>query len=178
MPVQSPVTSGVPKPEKEPEDIFAFQGETAPTPERPVEVRVEQPAEKREAQPEVTPVKEQPEVAVVHETPTSQPVPVQALPVQAADQQLVQVEKILAEGLEEIYKTLPPAEQQRFRIEGEKAAQEVASLMGQVKVRVQQIITIIRKWLSVLPGVNKYFIEQEAKIKAQRILLLRDPEKL
>lgn len=165
-------------PEKEPEDIFAFQGETPATPEGRVEVRVEQPVEKRETRPEVAPVKEQPEVPVAHETPTTQPVTNQALPVQAADQRLIQVEKILAEGLEEIYKTLPSAEQQRFRIEGEKAAHEVATLMGQVKVRVQQIITVIRKWLSVLPGVNKYFIEQEAKIKAQRILLLRDPEKL
>ena len=49
----------------------------------------------------------------------------------------------------------------------------MAGLLGQVKVKIDQIVSVIRRWLMIIPGVNKFFIEQESKIKAQKLLLLK-----
>jgi len=33
---------------------------------------------------------------------------------------------------------------------------------------------LIKKWLLLIPGVNKYFLEQEAKIKADEIVKMKN----
>ena len=38
------------------------------------------------------------------------------------------------------------------------------------KVKVRDVVHLIREWLLVIPGVNAFFLEQEAKIKTDRIL--------
>jgi hypothetical protein len=37
------------------------------------------------------------------------------------------------------------------------------------KVNIKKIRNLIIRWLRVIPGVNRYFLEQEAKIKTDRI---------
>ncbi|MEK7570571.1 MAG: hypothetical protein AAB515_04025 [Patescibacteria group bacterium] len=161
-----------PKPEQEPIDIFELVDRA---PERPPEVRPEKVREALEKHGER--FEQHPEVpSQVKETPAvAPPVPAMPLPINATEQQLQQVEQVLAEGLEDIFKALPPAEQQKFKVAGEQAAQEVNNLLGQVKVKVSAIVDVIRRWLSSIPGVNKFFVEQEAKIKAQKLVSLLPP---
>lgn len=83
-----------------------------------------------------------------------------------------QVESVLEEGLNELYLSLPSAEQMEFKKGGEQAARQISRILTKVRVSVRQIIKIIRRWLSIIPGVNKYFLEQTAKIKAEKIIKL------
>lgn len=85
-----------------------------------------------------------------------------------------QVEGILAEGLEEAYQKLTPEKQLEFKQQGEATASKIALLLKSAKVRVKEIFSLILKWLKVIPGLNKFFLEQEAKIKADRILALKN----
>mgnify|MGYP007030126443 CR=1 FL=1 len=42
---------------------------------------------------------------------------------------------------------------------------------GEVKSSdIKKIINRIRSWLSIIPGVNSYYVDQEAKIKTEKIL--------
>ncbi len=82
------------------------------------------------------------------------------------------VEQVLEEDLTDIFLSLPADKQQEFKQAGEVAAQKISRLMQKVRFNLRQIIKIIRDWLSVIPGVNKYFLEQTAKIKADKIIKL------
>jgi hypothetical protein len=83
-----------------------------------------------------------------------------------------QIEGVLAEGLEELYRALNPVEQEKFRKTGEVTAVKISLLLQKVKIKVSEILKLIRVWLSTIPGVNKYFIEQTSKIKADKIFKL------
>lgn len=159
-------------PEKEPEDIFAFveRGQDGQSEVRPEKVReaLEQHGSRFEPHPEVpSPVKE---------LPSQVPPATMPLPINAEVQQLQKIESVLAEGLQDIYTALPPAEQQKFKIAGEQAAREVSGLLAQVKVKVEAILAVLKRWLGTLPGVNKFFVEQEAKIKAEKLVRLATKE--
>jgi len=81
-----------------------------------------------------------------------------------------EIEKIMEENLEQIYLGLPPEKQISFMAAGEKTAIEISTLLDKGKATLKIIIDLLKKWLSLIPGVNKYFLEQEAKIKADKIL--------
>jgi len=83
-----------------------------------------------------------------------------------------EIEEILAEDLEEVYASLPAQARVKFRIEGEKAAAKVELLLKHAKLALVELIKVIREWLLVLPGVNRFFVEQEAKIKADKLIVL------
>jgi len=85
-----------------------------------------------------------------------------------------QIEHIMAKDLEKIYLNLSPAKQKEFKIKGEQTAGEINKLLNKVKVKAKEIVRLIIKWLSLIPGVNKFFLEQEAKIKADEILRLKE----
>jgi hypothetical protein len=84
------------------------------------------------------------------------------------------IENILSEGLQEEYQHLDPATQQRFRQVGEETASQIETLLQSTKNQIQKIIGLITSWLKILPGVNSFFIQQEAKIKADKILKLHE----
>ncbi|MEK7496716.1 MAG: hypothetical protein AAB657_02310 [Patescibacteria group bacterium] len=84
-----------------------------------------------------------------------------------------QVEGILAEGLESVYKNLSPDKKLQFKVLGEQTARKIVGLVSQTKFRLVEVLKLIRDWLFTLPGVNKFFVEQEAKIKLDKILKLR-----
>lgn len=89
------------------------------------------------------------------------------------DEQIVSdVEDILEEDLEELYKRLSPQKQQEFKKTGEEITSKIAQMVQFARVRVKDILALIRQWLRIIPGVNKFFLEQEAKIKADKILAL------
>ncbi|MDP2789539.1 MAG: hypothetical protein Q8O51_00195 [bacterium] len=163
-----PVQPTAPKPEQEPVDIFEVVDrvpEHAPE-VKPEKVReaLEQHGSRFEQHPEVP--------SQVKELPSQVPLVTMPLPVGAEEQQLKQIETVLSEGLHDIFVALPPAEQQKFKVAGELAAREVSGLLAQVKVKLGAVIAVLRRWLGTLPGVNKFFVEQEAKIKAEKLVRL------
>lgn len=95
----------------------------------------------------------------------------------AAQQQQKEEEKkieyILEEGMEEFFLKMSPDKQQEFKIAGEQTAKEINKLLHMAKISVRKIISLIKKWLVLIPGINKFFLEQEAKIKVDEILKLK-----
>ncbi len=83
------------------------------------------------------------------------------------------IEDVLADGLEDFYRSLNPREQEAFRRKGEETAVAISTLLGQFKVKLSEILNLIREWLQSIPGLNRYFVEQTAKIKADRVLKLK-----
>lgn len=89
------------------------------------------------------------------------------------DEELIVIQGILSDNIAEIYRQLSAAEQNVFRKKGEEAAIKIKSLLQMAKVRAHEILDIIKEWLRLLPRINHYFLEQEAKIKTDKILQLK-----
>jgi hypothetical protein len=81
----------------------------------------------------------------------------------------------MAEGLEDAYKEMDPALQQRFKKTGEETANAISKLLQQSKIQVKKIVTLLLRWLRLIPRVNPYYLEQQAKIKADAIVALKHP---
>lgn len=91
---------------------------------------------------------------------------------QIQGEQLVQqIENILAEDLGSFYQNLDSQQKVQFRQQGEETARQINTLLGQAKIKINQIIKLIINWLKMVPGLNKFFIEQSAKIKSDKILV-------
>ena len=84
-----------------------------------------------------------------------------------------EIEGVLAEDLEEIFIKMSPEEQQVFKAKGEETAKKIYLLMKKAKIKVKEILNLIKIWLGLVPGVNKFFLEQEAKIKAEKIFRMK-----
>lgn len=126
--------------------------ETEPTPEAA-----------REEQPIPEPVEPAPPSSL----PTA-PVAGHAAP--AKDQFLQDIESALSDGLEDIYRQLPPDRRRIFKTRGETLAAEIRSLVVAGKAEAKRIFQLVLDWLKSLPGVNRFYLEQEAKIKTDKIL--------
>lgn len=100
--------------------------------------------------------------------PSNDPAPL--APVAAPLQQ--HVEEVMSAGLADTYARMDPATQQRFRTVGEQTASKISALLQSSKVQVKKIVDLLVAWLRIIPGVNGFFLEQEAKIKADKILKL------
>jgi len=87
------------------------------------------------------------------------------------DPKVKEIEDILAAGLGDYYSSLTPSDQKKFKQSGEEAAKEVNGILQKAVVKIEEIIGVIRKWLGTVPGLNKFFVEQSAKIKADKILI-------
>ncbi|NQT49931.1 hypothetical protein HQ571_04515 [Candidatus Kuenenbacteria bacterium] len=90
---------------------------------------------------------------------------------------LVQIETILSEGLEDLYKELPENRQTEFKQKGEETARGIESLLNSAKVKMNKVVDMIKSWLKMIPGVNKYFLEQSSKIKADRLQEYKEDQK-
>jgi len=84
-----------------------------------------------------------------------------------------EIEDVLSHDLKDIYLQMPLNKQAEFKMKGEETAREINSLLDMAKIEVGKIIGLIRKWLQIIPGINAFFIEQEAKIKADEIIRLK-----
>ncbi len=83
------------------------------------------------------------------------------------------VENFLSAGLEDSYLKMDAKKRAEFKREGEKTAKEINSLLEKARIKTKKIISLIKKWLSIIPGVNKFFLEQETKIRADKIIKLK-----
>jgi len=84
------------------------------------------------------------------------------------------IDNILAEGLSEIFLKMKPEEQKEFKKRGEETAAKINLLLNQAKVKVNKIIKLIKSWLSAISGINRFFLEQDTKIKADKIIKIKD----
>ncbi len=101
--------------------------------------------------------------------------PKKSIPIlpQLKDTITMHVEKIMQENLEGAYRALDAVHQQEFKIKGEETARAIRHLLTKTRVRIKKIFRLILEWLSILPGINRFYLEQEAKIKADKILALK-----
>jgi len=83
---------------------------------------------------------------------------------------LTKIENVLQEDLEDIYFQMPPEKQQEFKKAGEETATQIEILLKETKIKIKKVLGLIKNWLKIIPGINKFFLEQEAKIKADKIL--------
>jgi hypothetical protein len=90
---------------------------------------------------------------------------------------LVKIEKILEEDLESFYFSMPPEKQQIFKEKGEETATKIEKMVEAGKVVARKVLKLIRAWLKFIPGVNKFFLEQEAKIKTDKVVAMTEGRK-
>lgn len=129
---------------------------------------------------EQAPVKEvkKPEEAVpTVPAPVTAPAPAPVAPPTPAahkSETLEKIEDIMEEDLEEVYSHLPADKKQEFRKKGEETAEEIEGMLFRVKINSKKIFRLLFGWMKVIPGVNKYFLKQEAKIKTDEILEVKE----
>ncbi len=95
----------------------------------------------------------------------------------AEEERIAKIDHILIDDLEETINKLPENEQKKFREKEKEAALTINKLLQETKIQIKKIIETIRELLLMIPGVNKFFLEQESKLKADQILFLRDEKK-
>lgn len=97
------------------------------------------------------------------------PSPVIQMP-QMKDEVAQNVESILEDGLGDMYQHLPDDAKVVFKKKGEDVANQISDMVRKAKIQVQKVLQLIRDWLHTIPHANKFFLEQEAKIKTDRVL--------
>lgn len=93
------------------------------------------------------------------------------------DETVLKIEKILESGLGDQFAKLSPIAKQEFKIKGEETAIKIKDLMQSTHIKIKKILYLIIEWLKILPGVNKFFLEQEAKIKTDLLVELHQSQK-
>ncbi len=87
------------------------------------------------------------------------------------------VEDILEQDLSEVYFALPEDKRAAFKAKGEEVTSKIVAVLGEARKRAKNILIWIRDWLRMIPGVNKFFLEQESKIKTDRIVSFSEQKK-
>lgn len=153
-------------------DFFAGKEHREEKPEKRVEGGREVIETKKEEIKEET--AEKPRIKENEIGPESSLTPKAALPGVFKTPLQQKIEELMSEDLEKVYANMNEAQKKAFREEGEKTAGKIEKLIQHVKVKTKKILDLIRHWLKLIPGVNKFFLEQEAKIKTDRILKLKN----
>ena len=84
--------------------------------------------------------------------------------------------KKLSRNLNSISNELSKEQQQNFKQTGEETVAQISILLDKAKIKVEQIVNLIKKWLGLIPNANYYYLEQEAKIKADKIIKLKNKD--
>ncbi|MFA6307680.1 MAG: hypothetical protein WCS88_03220 [Patescibacteria group bacterium] len=92
--------------------------------------------------------------------------------VQPATSEIIhkKVENILSDGMDIVFLSLDAGTQRIFKLKGEEVSTKITILLLEAKIKVGEITKLILEWLRIIPKVNKYYLEQEAKIKTDKIL--------
>lgn len=110
-----------------------------------------------------------PPVAPVQAPSVSAPVP--------KDPLTQEIESVLEEDLDQVFGNLPPKDQARFKAEGERVAGVIKVFIEQTKFSLKKVLRLLTGWLRMIPGVNRFFLEQEAKIKTDKLLAIAEEER-
>ena len=92
---------------------------------------------------------------------------------EAKSEILLKIESILEEDLAAVYFKMEPDIQRKFKTKGEESAAKIEKILKKTRVKAKKIFKLIFRWLRIIPGVNKFFIKQEAKIKTDKIIKLK-----
>lgn len=131
-----------------------------------------------ETKPQVEEISAPPVEAPVAPAEVPAQAPVQPVaPVPTKDPTTQAVEKILEEDLGDLYVKLDPQARQKVKAEGDVLVSKLKIMVDGVRVQARKVLHLIRDWLKIIPGINKYFLEQEAKIKTDQIIDLAEGEK-
>ena len=84
----------------------------------------------------------------------------------------LKIEHIMEADLGDAFNVLTPLQQQEFKLKGEQTASLIRELLQQTKIKVKKIFALLVAWLRFLPGIDRFFLEQEAKIKTDQIIAL------
>lgn len=115
------------------------------------------------------------EVSISDVVPVTSPLPVVVPEKKDPDLQLI--EDILAGDLMKVYQDLSPEKQKEFKIKGEETASKIKELIDTAKVKAKSVLQLIKEWLKLIPGINRFFLEQEAKIKTDQVMELVEKKK-
>lgn len=85
-----------------------------------------------------------------------------------------EIDTLLSDGLSETFLAMSPDKQKIFKDEGEQTAKKINVLLDATKINLNKIVDLIRRWLSLITGVNRFFLDQEAKIKADKIIKIKN----
>lgn len=91
-----------------------------------------------------------------------------------SDQQIIleKVEQVLAQDMDNIFLSLDVSQQIAFKKRGEETSYQIVKLLSKGTAPLKKIVNLIVAWLRVIPNVNRFYLEQEAKIKADKIMKL------
>jgi len=90
---------------------------------------------------------------------------------------LQKIERVMEENMETIFFKMDDAHRRMFKEEGERTARQIENVIAIGKSMAVKILELLKNWLRLIPGVNKFFLEQEAKIKTDKILRDTDIER-
>ncbi|MFH0818935.1 MAG: hypothetical protein V1898_03000 [Patescibacteria group bacterium] len=84
---------------------------------------------------------------------------------------LEEIEEILEEKVDILYEKMNDKEKAEFKAKGEEISAVIEDMVTNFKTKARRVLELIKEWLSIIPHVNRFFLEQEAKIKTQKIVL-------
>ncbi len=115
-----------------------------------------------ERQPEITPVT------------TSETV---ASGISVNKEQLEEIEEILSDGVKDFYDAMQDLEKKRFRDTGEKLARDIYDMLQKGHASFKKFLDAIIPWLTLIPHVNQFYLEKEAKKRADKLIKMHEDTK-
>ncbi|MFA6391214.1 MAG: hypothetical protein WCW66_00485 [Patescibacteria group bacterium] len=83
-----------------------------------------------------------------------------------------QIEGILSEDLKELFQGMDAAHKAEFKRQASETASALEILIASAKATARKVVKLISTWLKLIPGINEFFLEQEAKIKTDKLMEL------
>lgn len=82
--------------------------------------------------------------------------------------------RILSEDMAELITPLTLESRREFQAEGLKTVSKLEELLRRTHIQLRQVWKLLWDWLKRLPGVNRFFLEQEVKKKTEEIMELKE----
>jgi len=136
--------------------------EVVSVPEISQEVKETQTEEPQIAQTENDDAQAAVQVATTQAVKPSVPAPVK-------DALSEQIEDVLEEDMTDLFLTMSPEDQLKFKEKGEETVSQIREMIAKAHIQTKKVFHLIKSWLKLIPGVNRFFLEQEAKIKTDKI---------
>ncbi|MFA6271672.1 MAG: hypothetical protein WC693_01000 [Patescibacteria group bacterium] len=107
--------------------------------------------------------------------PIKQMTPIKPLVVKSVTRK--KIEGILSEDLKELFQGMDAAHKAEFKRQAAETASALEILIATAKATAKKVAKLISTWLKFIPGINQFFLEQEAKLKTDKILAMTKEKK-
>ncbi|MFA6272831.1 MAG: hypothetical protein WC693_07140 [Patescibacteria group bacterium] len=87
------------------------------------------------------------------------------------------IEGILSEDLKELFQGMDAVHKAEFKRQAAETASALEILVATAKATAKKVAKLISAWLKSIPGINSFFLEQEAKLKTDKILAMTKANK-